>query len=146
MYRVTKCYGHERGLSCVFRQPKAGSHCRLLHGYALAFEFTFQAAVLDERNWVYDFGGLKPLEDWLKQMFDHTCVIAADDPSFSEFEHLHTIGLIDLRVVPRVGCESFAEMAFVKAAELVHSSTSHRVSVISCKVSEHGANSATFLS
>ena len=42
MHYSTKRYGHEQGLSAVFRQPNAShSHCQLLHGYSLAFTFTF---------------------------------------------------------------------------------------------------------
>ena len=33
------------------------SHCRLIHGYALAFKFVFATRELDERNWCFDFGG-----------------------------------------------------------------------------------------
>ena len=35
MYRSSKTYGHEIGLSAAFRQWRAQSHCRLIHGYAL---------------------------------------------------------------------------------------------------------------
>jgi 6-pyruvoyltetrahydropterin/6-carboxytetrahydropterin synthase len=68
----TKHYGHNIGLSAVFRQPKADhSHCHLLHGYSLAFTFTFGCDELDNKNWVVDFGGLKPLKAWLEDQFDH---------------------------------------------------------------------------
>ena len=70
-YFSTKCYGHNIGLSAVFRQPLAHSHCKLLHGYSLSFKFTFGCDELDERNWVVDFGGLKPLKAWLEETFDH---------------------------------------------------------------------------
>lgn len=53
-----KKYGHERGLSAAFRQWRADSHCKFLHGYSLEFEFEFGAHELDERNWVVDFGGI----------------------------------------------------------------------------------------
>ena len=56
----TKTYGHEEGLSAVFRQPNAThSHCSLLHGYSLGFRLVFSAEVLDDKNWVVDFGGLR---------------------------------------------------------------------------------------
>jgi hypothetical protein len=42
-YQVTKTYGHELGLSCVFRQHRANTHCKHLHGYALAFDIVFEA-------------------------------------------------------------------------------------------------------
>ena len=47
------------GFSCVFRQWKAeDTHCKYLHGYALSFRIWFEGE-LDERNWVWDFGGMK---------------------------------------------------------------------------------------
>ena len=71
-YLSTKTYGHNIGLSAVFRQPHADhSHCRFLHGYSLAFKFTFGCDDLDHRNWCVDFGGLKPLKQWLEDSFDH---------------------------------------------------------------------------
>ena len=46
VWRSTKTYGHEEGLSCCFRQWRAThSHCRLLHGYALSFRLTFASGV-----------------------------------------------------------------------------------------------------
>ena len=64
-YRVTKTYGNERGLSCAFRQWRADSHCNLIHGYSLGFRFVFEAAQLDDRNWVYDFGNLGFVKEFL---------------------------------------------------------------------------------
>ena len=67
----TKTYGHNIGLSAVFRQPHADhSHCRFLHGYSLGFKFKFACNELDNKNWVVDFGGLKPLKKWLEDSFD----------------------------------------------------------------------------
>src|SRR5918993_5827328 len=81
LYRSTKTYDHTEGLSCCFRQWRAShSHCRLVHGYALAFKFVFATFELDERNWCFDFGGLKPVKAWLKDLFDHTMLVAQDDP------------------------------------------------------------------
>ena len=67
----SKKYGHERGLSAAFRQWRAVSHCRFMHGYSLEFEFVFGTHELDENNWVVDFGSLKNLEAWLRLNFDH---------------------------------------------------------------------------
>ena len=56
MFISTKVFD---GFSCVFRQWKAdGTHCRFLHGYGVSFKVWFQGE-LDERNWVWDFGGMK---------------------------------------------------------------------------------------
>ena len=47
------------GFSTVFRQWKAKeTHCRFLHGYGISFKVYFEGE-LDEKNWVWDFGGMK---------------------------------------------------------------------------------------
>jgi len=140
-YQVIKTYGNETGHSCAFRQWRADSHCRLIHGYALGFEITFEASELDERNWVIDFGDLGVLKQYLKDTFDHTTVIAADDPMYESFIKLSQDGLIDLRVLDNVGCEAFAETVYNFCYEKFSSKI---IEVKSVRVFEHGSNSAVF--
>ena len=144
VYRSTKTYDHNEGLSCCFRQWRADSHCKLVHGYALAFRFVFAARTLDERNWCMDFGGLKEVRAWLHQTFDHTVLIAADDPYKHEFERLGELGLMDLRVLPAVGCEAVAKYVFEHVGRLVNADTKGRVWVESVEVREHSGNSAMY--
>src|ERR1700730_14985512 len=109
----TKTYGHDQGLSCAFRQWRAThSRCHLIHGYSLAFKFTFGCDVLDDRRWCVDFGGLKELKTFLVENFDHKTVIAADDPQLEHFKLSNKLGVLDLLIMPDVGCEKFAEYAF----------------------------------
>ena len=75
--------------SCAFRQPQATSHCRFIHGYRLVGKFWFGANELDENNWVVDFGGLKDLKKKLEEHFDHTTVIADNDPALESFKKLY---------------------------------------------------------
>ena len=138
----TKKYGHERGLSAAFRQWRADSHCRFMHGYSLEFEFVFGANELDENNWVVDFGGLKPLETWLRLNFDHKTLVALDDPMFSVFEEIHESEVIDMVTVEATGCEMFARMAMEYSSELIEKIYGNRCWVDSVTVREHGANSA----
>jgi 6-pyruvoyltetrahydropterin/6-carboxytetrahydropterin synthase len=138
-----KTYTHATGHSCAFRQWKANSHCNLIHGYALQFELQFGGEKLDEKNWIVDFGGLKPLKEWLKYMFDHTYLIASDDPKKGIFYELEKESLIDLRLVDAVGCERFAEMVFDKAQEIIQDLYGDRCWVESVTVREHESNSAT---
>ena len=140
-YQVIKTYGNETGHSCAFRQWRANSHCNLIHGYALGFEITFEAEELDDRNWVIDFGDLGVLKQYLKNTFDHTTVIAEDDPMMKFFVELENEGLVDLRVMSNVGCEAFAQEVYEFWRERYES---QRVSVKSVRVFEHGANSAVF--
>jgi len=144
MYQVTKTYGHERGLSCCFRQPKADSHCNLLHGYALAFTLVFQSETLNDKNWVIDFGGLKDIESFLKHAFDHTTVIASSDPHIDTFRELQRKGLIDLCVLHAVGCEAFAKYVHDSVSQMLLTMQVH-AKLYSVTVAEHGANSATYI-
>jgi 6-pyruvoyltetrahydropterin/6-carboxytetrahydropterin synthase len=145
-YEVIKRYGHEEGLSVAFRQWRAAhSHCHLLHGYAVAFEFTFACKTLDDKNWCYDFGNLKELKEWLKRHFDHKTLVAEDDPQQHWFSEAHKLGIIDALFVPQISCEKFAEMAFEYADDLLKSSSSHpRVWLVSVKASEHSGNTAIY--
>ena len=108
-YYSTKTYGHNIGLSAVFRQPHADhSHCKYLHGYSLAFKFTFGANELDNKNWAVDFGGLKPLKQWLEDTFDHKTVIDRNDEFLYKFAELENMGLAQITVLDGVGAEKFA--------------------------------------
>lgn len=145
MYRSSKTYGHEVGLSACFRQWRAQSHCRFLHGYALSVHLEFQATELDERNWVVDFGSLKSFKDVLERTFDHKLLVAQDDPMLPQFVELEKQGLVRIVVVPATGCEAFARLIY-EGAELWLKDAGYapRVSMHSVTVREHGANSATY--
>ena len=105
-YQSTKVWGP---ISCAFRQAGAvHSHCRFVHGYGLTFKAVFEAPELDERNWVMDFGGLKPIKTWLEQTFDHRLVVSRHDPLLFEFRGLEAHGACQLTVLANVGCEAFA--------------------------------------
>ena len=139
----TKTYDHNSGLSCCFRQWRAASHCNTLHGYALKFRFVFASLKLDENNWVFDFGSLKPIKAWLTEMFDHTTLVAKDDPQFALFEQMAEAGLIDMRVMPNgVGCERTSEFVAQYVDAWVRKETNNRVWLQTCEVAEHQGNSA----
>jgi 6-pyruvoyltetrahydropterin/6-carboxytetrahydropterin synthase len=65
-----------------------------------------------------DFGGLKAFKEWSEYMFDHTLVVAEDDPHLKLFQTMASLGkqdqggVADLRVVEAVGCEKFSELAY----------------------------------
>lgn len=143
----TKTYNNDRGLSCCFRQWKAKhSHCSLLHGYSIGVKLVFCCDSLDERNWVMDFGGLREFKCWLEQMFDHTTIVAYDDPMLEVFKELEKTGVISLRVVDAVGCERFAELCFNKMKLLLEDgcSLNSSVRIESVEVFEHSGNSAIY--
>ena len=130
--------------SCAFRQPKASSHCKYLHGYRLYAKFWFGCDELDNKNWVVDFGGLKGLKNKLEKQFDHTTIISKDDPFLSDFESLQQKGIIDLRVMDGVGIEKFAEFCFNLASSFVDDMTESRCWLSKVEVWEHEKNSAIY--
>lgn len=146
MFRSTKTLGNDRGLSCCFRQWAADSHCHLVHGYSLGFRFVFAGEQLDHRNWIVDFGkgGFGQIKKWLEYMFDHTLLIAENDPFRAELENLGKIGVADVRIVPGAGCELTAKLVWEKAEEIINEATQGRCWVESVEVFEHGSNSAIY--
>ena len=142
------------GFSTVFRQWKATTtHCRFVHGYGISFKVYFEGD-LDERNWVWDFGGMKRAKtkidgkspkEWMDYMFDHTLVVAEDDPELRAFQQMDTAGVAQVRVIPATGAEKFAEYIYNKLNKFVDTETEGRVRVTKVKFMEHGKNAACYV-
>ena len=138
MFYSTKRFS---GYSTCFRQWRAThSHCRFLHGYAMEFKVTFQGP-LDNRNWVMDFGAFKRngIKEHLSNMFDHTTIVAADDPALESFKSLESQGLIQLRIIDHVGCEKFAEYVYHAIQDRLEGTDA---TVLRVECFENGKNSA----
>ena len=158
MFVSTKVFD---GFSCCFRQWKATTtHCQYLHGYGVSFKVWFEGD-LDERNWVWDFGGMKRAKtkidgkspkEWMDYMFDHTVLVAEDDPMRMEFEMMHNDqprgkqynGPMQIRIVPATGAEKFAEFIYSKLNKFVKEETNNRVRVQKVEFREHNKNSAIY--
>ena len=150
MFRSTKLLD---GYSCVFRQWRAeDTHCKYLHGYAIEFLLEFEGD-LDERNWVWDFGGMKRAKEkidgkspkeWFDYMFDHTTIVSKDDPQKYVFNILEETKMIQLREIDCVGSEKFAEFVFNKVNEFVLKETNDRVRVKKVTVIENKKNTASY--
>ena len=140
-YRSTKTY-QDLG-PVAYRQWRAESHCNLIHGYSLSFKFTFEALDLDARNWVVDFGSLRPLKQILEDSFDHTLIVAEDDPELEWYKEAERRGIARVVVFPNLGCEAIAAMIYeVTQQWLKDAGYGDRVSVVEVEVFEHGSNSA----
>ncbi len=96
----------------AYRQWRADSHCNLIHGYALSFHFEFECDTLDARNWCMDFGGLKPLKGLLEDWFDHTLLVAQDDPMREHLLNLGKLKLAKITEVEKTGCEGIAAFLY----------------------------------
>jgi 6-pyruvoyltetrahydropterin/6-carboxytetrahydropterin synthase len=149
-FKSTKVFD---GYSCVFRQWKAeGTHCKYLHGYGVSFKVWFEGE-LDEKNWVWDFGGMKRAKStidgmnpkvWMDHMLDHTTIIAEDDPYLDIFREMNNDGIIQLRIIPATGAERFAEYFYNKINDFVQAETESRVKVVQVEFREHEKNTAIY--
>lgn len=142
IFKSTKQFN---GYSTAFRQWRSShSHCQYLHGYSISFKVWFEGS-LDQRNWVADFGDLDDVKHWLADLLDHTTVVAEDDPLLEMFREMETKGMIQLRIVPHVGCERFAELTFDYINQYIQTKTAGRVRVIQVECFEDGTkNSAMY--
>ena len=87
--------------------------------------------------------GMNP-KAWMDYMFDHTMIVAEDDPFIESFKLMDRAGAAQIRIIPAVGAEKFAEHVFNKLQEFIHTETEGRVRVVRVDFMEHGRNSAIY--
>jgi len=149
-FKSTKVFD---GYSTVFRQWKADTtHCRFLHGYGVSFKIYFEGD-LDHRNWVWDFGGMKRAtnkidgmspKEWMDYMFDHTVILAEDDPFLEPFKRMEEAGVAQIRVIEATGAEKFAEFLYNKLQPFIDAETEGRVKITKVEFREHDKNNAIY--
>ncbi len=141
LYTSTKRFS---GYPCTHRQWKADSHCRFVHGYSREFYFEFACNEMSDEFWVMDFGDLKDVKNFLEDTFDHTFLIAADDPYLEKFQQMDKDGVIQLRVLPNPGMEGTAKFVYEKVSEMIQEKTKGRVWITKVEVRENEKNSAFY--
>jgi 6-pyruvoyltetrahydropterin/6-carboxytetrahydropterin synthase len=149
-FKSTKLFD---GYSTCFRQWRAdGTHCKFLHGYAVSFRVWFEGD-LDQRNWVFDFGGMKRAKtqiagmspkDYFDWLLDHTTIVAQDDPYLANFIQMEKDGIIQLRILSATGCERFAQYLYNIINTFLDEETEGRVKATKVEVYEHERNSASY--
>jgi 6-pyruvoyltetrahydropterin/6-carboxytetrahydropterin synthase len=125
---------------------------KFLHGYGVSFKVWFEGE-LDERNWVWDFGGMKRAKGtidgmnpkaWIDYMFDHTVIVADDDPYLPVFKQMEADSVIQLRIIPATGAEQFAKYLYEKLNTFIQEETNDRVKVVQVEFREHEKNTAFY--
>jgi 6-pyruvoyltetrahydropterin/6-carboxytetrahydropterin synthase len=81
---------------------------------------------------------------WMDYMFDHTMIIAEDDPFIESFRLMGQAGAAQVRILPAVGAEKFAEYIYNKLQAFVSEETGGRVSVVRVEFLENGRNTAIY--
>tara|TARA_R100000734_G_C3205270_1_gene22555 strand:- start:216 stop:512 length:297 start_codon:yes stop_codon:yes gene_type:complete len=87
--------------------------------------------------------GMSP-KAWMDYMFDHTLIVAEDDPEVEAFKQMDAAGVAQVRVIPATGAEKFAEYIYTKLNDFVKTETDGRVRVTKVKFAEHGKNAAYY--
>jgi 6-pyruvoyltetrahydropterin/6-carboxytetrahydropterin synthase len=119
-FRSTKVFD---GYSTVFRQWKAeGTHCQISPWLWSKFKVWFEGE-LDERNWVWDFGGMKRAKGtidgmnpkaWMDYMLDHTTIVAEDDPELEGFKAMDKIWSYPTTNYPSYRSRTFCRIFYNK--------------------------------
>lgn len=112
VYRYTSTKEYIDAFPCAYRQWRADSHCNVIHGYSFSMKFFFGTNTLDVRNWAADYGGLSELKDQLKEWFDHTLLVAEDDPELETYKLLQSKKMAKLTILPKLGCEGLSESLY----------------------------------
>ncbi|MGW0337722.1 6-pyruvoyl trahydropterin synthase family protein [Streptomyces sp. NPDC003011] len=141
-FSVTKLFDD---LPCTHRSWAHDGKCAFLHGYERSFEIEFGCSELEAKTgFVVDFGDLKEVRALLQEQFDHTTLIAVDDPQRDLFEELRRSGVIDLRIMDHTGMEGAAEWVHERVDRLVRERTSGRVRVLRVVARESRKNAVVF--
>jgi 6-pyruvoyltetrahydropterin/6-carboxytetrahydropterin synthase len=90
-----------------------------------------------------NINGLTP-KAYFDYLLDHTTIVAEDDPYMDMFQQMHSDGVIQLRILPSVGCERFAEFLYEKINTFLSQETNGRVRATKVEVYEHERNSASY--
>jgi len=138
------CSKRFEGYPCCHRQWRHPGHCRFVHGYSRSFTLWFAATQLDVCGFVVDFSGLKGFEQRLRDQFDHTFLVNADDPLLEEWQRLHELGALDLRVMTNVGMETTAELVWSWANQLLEERDVGRTCCWAVEARENERNAATY--
>jgi 6-pyruvoyltetrahydropterin/6-carboxytetrahydropterin synthase len=142
-FRVRKLFDD---LPCCHRSWVHQGKCAFLHGYERTFEVEFGCSELErDTGFVVDFGALKDVRAALLHQFDHTTLVAEDDPERGLFDQLAARGVIDLRIMASTGMEGSASWVFDTAERIVGTATGGRVWVTWVEARESRKNAVTLV-
>lgn len=105
-FRVSKTF-HD--FPCAHRAHNHGGRCRQVHGYCRSFTLFFACGKLDENGFVIDLSNLKIAENWLRNKFDHTIILAHTDPLIDQFRKLQEFGAMTITAINDVSSEGIAK-------------------------------------
>jgi 6-pyruvoyltetrahydropterin/6-carboxytetrahydropterin synthase len=131
---------------CVHRVWNGSDRLRVLHGYCRSIVLVFGAADLDPLTGVVvDFSSFAEIKRVLTNQFDHTTIVAADDPELGLFQDMAARGIVDLRIMAQSGIEGAAAWILSTVGPMVSSESNGRVELVEVEVRENEKNSVVLL-
>lgn len=131
-------------LPCCHRSWAHQGKCAYLHGYERSFLIEFACLHLEPNtDFVVDFGDLKEVRRLLQRQFDHTTLVAENDPERELLTLLDQRGVIDLRIMTSTGMEGAARWVLHHADRVVRERTQDRVRVVWVEARESRKNAVT---
>ncbi|WP_083667314.1 6-carboxytetrahydropterin synthase [Mycobacterium sp. SP-6446] len=127
-------------LSCVHRNWRGTDRLRVLHGYARSVEIEFTANALDASGVVIDFSAMKSIQQVLEQQFDHTLLVARDDPLCNKLMELEQDGAANVKVMPDTSLEGSAKWVADTVSVILKRETADRVRIARVEMRESPKN------
>lgn len=141
----TTCTKTYTDIPFAHRQPSHKGHCRFIHGHNWSFQLTFVASELDECGFVFDFGKLGAVKEFLNQL-DHALVLNDTDPLLNIEALDAVLEFTGRNLVTMADCsaEGLAKWALKGADATVKDISGGRCAILRCTVFEDSKNSATY--
>jgi len=87
--------------------------------------------------------GMNP-KAWMDYMFDHTTIVAENDPYLPVFKQMEADSIIQLRIIPATGAEQFSKYIYEKLNPFIQEETQDRVKITKVEFMEHNKNTAIY--
>jgi len=141
MYTCTKTY---QNIPFAHRQHRHPGHCKNIHGHNWAFTFEFACDELDENGFIYDFGKMRFIRNWLNEHLDHAFVYNKDDVEAKTMLSNYP-DMFKPYPVESCSTEGLARHLYEIFAPEIKSMTSGRARLLSIEVSEDSKNAAKYM-
>jgi 6-pyruvoyltetrahydropterin/6-carboxytetrahydropterin synthase len=152
MLRSTKKFGpittSHRNWRAAENPNRNSRKCSWCHGYSRYIQFIFDGEP-DERGWVYDFGDLKFVKEWLEENWDHKTLVSSDDPKLDLLKQMDREEVIQLTIIPAKdgwgpGIEGCCKWVYDVINPLIVEKTNGRVRICKVEIWEHEFNTASY--
>lgn len=137
-------------ISTGHRQWKHNGHCAWIHGYGRIVQLTFGCHELDDKTWAVDFGGLKPVKQFIEDAWDHRLLLASNDPYLEQIKALEEFNIVNVNVMDVTkghspGIEGSCKFLYDNIQPMIDEMTGGRCWLEKVEIWEHENNTAQYV-